>query len=217
MTVEFTNEERASQLRKPSGEGAAVIIEYMNKGNGRLYQSVLSELSASAGESILELGPGNGVAVAGIIAEGDVRYTGLDYSPDSVKLAIETNREAVDSGTATFIQGEVRNMPFEDASFDKILGVNIVYFFDTPSEEMKEIKRVLKPGGKIIFGYRPEHIMIHYPFSDFGFTKYSPEKLENLLTSSRFNNIRSVVHEEPDREIDGKVYKAGHAVTTALK
>lgn len=215
--MEFSNEERAAQLRKPSGEGAAVIIEYMNKGNGRLYQTILSELAASEGESILELGPGNGVAVAGITAAGTVRYTGLDYSPDSVKLAIETNREAVDNGTVTFIQGEVRHMPFEDASFDKIFGVNIIYFFDNPMDEMKEIKRVLKPGGKLIFGYRPEHIMIHYPFSDFGFTKYSPEKLEALLVAAGFNSIRSAVHEEPDREIEGKIYKAGHAVTTVLK
>ena len=45
------------------------------------------------------------------------------------------------------------SMPFlEDNSVDKIFGMNVVYFLSPLEDYLREIKRVLKPGGKIVFG-----------------------------------------------------------------
>ena len=42
-------------------------------------------------------------------------------------------------------------LPFENASFDKILAVNVIYFWRDAAAVVKEIRRVLRPGGHLLY------------------------------------------------------------------
>ncbi|MBS3915765.1 MAG: class I SAM-dependent methyltransferase [Bacteroidetes bacterium] len=216
--MKFTPDEQAAQLRKPQGDGAAAIFEYMNKGNKILYDIILPFAQLKAGMQVLEIGQGNGILVKNILkSDVDIHYTGLDYSIDSVRAAEELNAEFVANKTAQFYEGLISNMPFDPVFFDRVLGMNIIYFWDDPKVELAEIHRVLKPGGLLVLGYRPKDKLSKMPFTNKGFVHYNPEDLESILAESGFENIQSVRTKENDREIDGKIYPMENVVMVGIK
>lgn len=216
--MSFTPDEQAAQLRKPHGEKAVEIMDYMNRGNQVLYPLALEALQLKPGVRVLEIGQGNGPLVHLILASGfGITYSGIDYSPDSVRLAKEKNASFVENGSAIFLEGLISKMPFEDNSFDCILGINVVYFWDTPKVELTEIYRVLKPGGRLVFGYRPKDKLQKLPFTNRGFVHYHPADLEKLIRETGFDHVHSNRYKEADREIDGQRFTMDSIVTVAGK
>lgn len=198
----FTPEEQAAQLRKPSGSGANDIFDYMNRGNVVLYPQMILAAEIINGQSVLELGQGNGVLVPNILQAGsNVTYTGIDFSESSVLAATQNNPSWVEQGLATFVHGEIAQMPFEKDSFDTILGLNVIYFWEHPEKELAEIYRVLKPGGKLVFGYRAKHKLGKMPFTQFGFYLYEVEELQELMQQQGWIPGKTQAFEEATRVV----------------
>ena len=98
------------------------------------------------GEQVLDLGCGNG-RYFDFLKDKDVKYQGVDFSKALIDLAKEKYPQA------DFLAADAFNLPFSDNFFDKIYSIAV--FHHIPSTELrleflKEAKRVLKPGGKII-------------------------------------------------------------------
>jgi ubiquinone/menaquinone biosynthesis C-methylase UbiE len=78
-------------------------------------------------------------------------------------------------------------MPFEDGSFDRVLTVHTIYFWPDPELALREILRVLKPGGRLILVTDtrgpPKAIAKH------GFSSYSEEQQSELLRTVGFSGI----------------------------
>lgn len=75
------------------------------------------------------------------------RITCLDYSKDMIEQA-ETRLK--DYSHISFVQGDVGNLPMEDASFDTVVSMNGFHAFPDKEKAFQEIWRVLKPGGMFI-------------------------------------------------------------------
>lgn len=108
--------------------------------------SALIEQYVSPGESVLDLGCGNG-RIADLIREIKAHYTGMDLSPDMIAIAQKLRPQY------PFAVGSILDTGFDDNTFDHVL--MIASFHHVPSQEkrvqgLKEVKRILKPGGKII-------------------------------------------------------------------
>lgn len=214
----FTPEEQAAQLRKPSGDGALQIMDYMNRGNTLLYREVLNQLQIQPGHHLLELGQGNGYLVPQILnTEQNVLYSAIDFSEASVNIAMAENQPAVLSGKARFALGNISDLPFDKQVFDTVFGINVLYFWEQPETELKEIFRVLKPNGTFILGYRPKNKMQQLPFTQFGFQLYEPIEVENLLLQSGFTQAKSMIFEDAERVVNSKTIKMDAAVTLAFK
>ncbi len=88
---------------------------------------------------------------------------GIDYAEKSVEQAKLYNAE--DLGTRVFIrQADVAHLPGEDNTFDLVTAVETVYFWPDIKAAMKEILRVLKPGGQFMIlceGSDPDHLIRH--------------------------------------------------------
>lgn len=98
------------------------------------------------GDRVLDLGCGNG-ALWKILKDKGIKYIGIDNSKDLIERA-RKQYPGVEFQTA-----EALKIPFPDNSFDKIYCIGVIHHI--PSEKiridfLKEAKRVLKPGGKII-------------------------------------------------------------------
>ena len=86
-----------------------------------------------------------GSGVVGNAFRGKVRsLTGLDLTPEMVALSSERLDRVV--------QGTVFDIPFPDASFDIVVNREVMHLFPRPAQMLKEVLRVLKPGGQFIFG-----------------------------------------------------------------
>ncbi|MAA62456.1 UNVERIFIED_ORG: methyltransferase family protein [Idiomarina abyssalis] len=196
----------ASQLRHPSGEHAAEVALNMNSANGQLNVKCINLLNLQHSESLLEIGPGNGVFAADIIKRADnLSYTGVDWSADMIAEAKRMNEDIVTSGQATFQQGNSSQLNFDSNVFDKILTVHTLYFWDKPLEHLAEIRRVLKPQGLFCLAFGDSSFMKDLPFVPYGFELYDKELACNLLQESGFRLLNAEYYVEQGVSNTGEV------------
>lgn len=101
---------------------------------------------APAGADILEVAPGPGYSSIELAGTGDYTVTGLDISASFVQIA---RQQAAEAGVQVdFRHGNVSAMPFEDASFDFIVCCAAFKNFSDPVGALREMHRVLRPGGR---------------------------------------------------------------------
>lgn len=217
--MDFTEEEYkeiAAQLRKPEGEFGAVVAEKMNEGNLLMNQNTLKALDISDGDSVLEIGMGNGFFVKDILSLADnVHYTGCDYSEDMVRLAQMLNASFSDEGTAQFFHCSAEKLPVDDASIDILFTVNTLYFWEDHSAILSEFRRVLNKSGKLILSFRPAEVMELYPPTKYNFDYYSKEEAAELLMKNGFEVTEIQEFEEPPIERDGKSFPPKHVILIA--
>ena len=85
---------------------------------------------------------------AAVAAEGKVY--GVDHSEQSVAAARRTNRQGIAEGRVEIRQASVSALPFPDGIFDVVTAVETHYFWPDLPADMREILRVLKPGGTLV-------------------------------------------------------------------
>lgn len=182
--------------RKPQGEAGALMLARMNESHAAVTAWGLSFLELSPQHNVLDIGCGGGAALSKLaetVTEGHL--TGLDYSPVSVAEAAKTNTAAIAAGRMEIIAGSVSAMPFADASFDRIITVESFYFWPSPPDDLREVRRVLKPDGRFlliadIYGrddlpeYDRENIRKYDLFNP------TPEELRQLLTDAGFTGVQ---------------------------
>ncbi|MBT2231006.1 class I SAM-dependent methyltransferase [Nonomuraea sp. NEAU-A123] len=99
-----------------------------------------------AGADVLEVAPGPGYLAIELARTGDYTVTGLDVSASFVQIA---RQKAAEAGVQIdFHHGNVSAMPFEDASFDFIVCCAAFKNFSDPVGALREMHRVLRPGGR---------------------------------------------------------------------
>lgn len=215
MHEEFLKE-IAGQLRQPHGEHAIEVGERMNKGNELMNLSAINMLHPQANDVILEIGMGNGFFVKDILGLAPaIHYIGCDFSEEMVRAAISHNQEFINNSQAKFFLASADSLPFESPTFNKVFTVNTLYFWENPPLVLNEIKRVLKPEGQLLIAIRPKEIMEHYAFTQYGFTMYTKEYIENLLAENGFKIIQSLEEQEPDQEINGETVSVASLIVRA--
>jgi ubiquinone/menaquinone biosynthesis C-methylase UbiE len=207
--------ELASQLRKPEGNLGIQVAEMMNKGNLVLNQWAIETLQLKEGDAVLEIGMGNGFFVHDILSVHPyITYKGIDYSELMIQEAIILNRDFVKNGRAAFFEGSSSALPFPDHSFSKIMAVNTIYFWEDHKKELSEMKRVLAPGGKIVFGLRNKKTMEHMPFTEYGFTKYNTIEVLRLLESHQLKIIDITEKKEPAYLFNGSMIEMENIIVS---
>lgn len=78
----------------------------------------------------------------------EVRLTGLDLSPEM--LAVARERAADVNRDIDLREGDAHELPFEEASFDTVVCTYSLCNIPDPQLAVNEMKRVLKPGGRLI-------------------------------------------------------------------
>lgn len=208
----------AAQLRQPHGDFALQVGEMMNTGNLHMNLAAIEAVKPAAGDSILEIGMGNGFFVPNILSVDDsIRYTGCDFSEIMVAESRKRNEAYVQDGRAQFLLCSADKLPFAEETFDKTFSVNTVYFWENQQAVLAEIHRVLKPKGQITLVIRPKSVMQHYPFVKYGFNMFSKEDLVNLLNENHFRVTDAVEKDEPEQELGGTQLKLAMVVVTAEK
>lgn len=109
-------------------------------------QRMLDLAGELQGKAVLECGCGRGLLTEFLARQGAI-ITAVDISDNMIDLA--KNRLAKDSNT-TFQVGALENLAFEPASFDLILGVDILHHLDLGAV-LPRLHRWLKPQGKALF------------------------------------------------------------------
>lgn len=109
-----------------------------------LFRAVLDAAASAPGRRLLDVGCGTGGAL--VLAEGEGwTVSGVDVAEPLLELA----RERL-SPDAALLVAEADVLPFSDASFDAVIGVNAFQFAEDPVRALREAARVLVPGGRLV-------------------------------------------------------------------
>ena len=136
------------QHRKPSGRFGRFNAWLMNLRHAKLTAWGLTRVSVRPADVILDVGCGGGATIRKLSALApNGKVYGLDYSEDSLRVARRTNAPAIAQGHVEFRQGSVSQLPFDDATFDLVTAVETHFWWPDLANDVREVRRVLKPGG----------------------------------------------------------------------
>jgi ubiquinone/menaquinone biosynthesis C-methylase UbiE len=187
-----------NQVRYPKGIFGRRVAKRMNKGHASLAEWGLSNIKLRADMKILDIGCGGGANInsfARIITNGLV--FGIDYSPTSVEVSKEVNKEFINSGRVEIHHSSVSELPFDENTFDLVSGFEAYYFWPDLTNDLKEIYRVLKIDGVLLLvneGYKCENEKkrkIVEKWTKLGnFEVHSPDEYKDFLTRAGFSDIQ---------------------------
>ena len=177
---------------KPDGFWGKLMIRSMNRGHSELTDWALCHINIKHGDHVLDVGCGGGKTVSKLCEMvGNGKVYGIDYSDLCIKKAEKLNHKSVLCGKVKLQKAPVSALPFDSDKFDLVTAVETYYFWPDKLNDLREIWRVLKPGGKIL--------LVFEMLKD----KNDPEKWSKV--EERLN-IESVSRED----IDGMLERAGY-------
>ena len=153
------------QLRSPSGwQGrlAGRVVEFVNREPNR---HAIAALDLARDSTVLELGCGPGMALKQMASAATLGLVlGLDASSEMLRQAARRNRSAIESGRVKLALGRFEKLPFPSESIDRVLAVNVAYFFGS-NAELSEVHRVLRPGGRVVIYATDRETMSAWKFA----------------------------------------------------
>lgn len=135
--------------RKPSGWLGKLMYQ-KPVGHYGFFRVAMEKLRLQPEDVFLEVGCGSGVMLD-VVLQTVQRACGIDHSPDMVELARQKNAQALSEGRAEIVQGNVQALPWHEDYFTCAAGVEMLWFVEEPALALREVYRVLKPGGRLVF------------------------------------------------------------------
>jgi ubiquinone/menaquinone biosynthesis C-methylase UbiE len=123
----------------------------MNSRHSKVTDWGLSHISIDKRDRILDAGCGGGRTVnklAAIASQGKVY--GVDFSAESVAFAKRINKQWIDTGRVEIREASVSQLPFSADLFNVVTAVETHFWWPDLASDMREVLRVLKPGGVLI-------------------------------------------------------------------
>jgi len=178
------------QFGNPSGLIGRFIGNRMARGNAHDAQWTISLLGIQPHHRLLEIGFGPGVSTQMASAKASKGFiAGIDHSETMVQAASQCNANAIRSGRMELKQGDVTALPYPDQSFDIVYSLHSIYFWQSPVNCLKEIKRVLKPDGLLAITIQPKDKWNPRVDSTI-MTLYFGEDLAALFSDAGYRNVR---------------------------
>lgn len=123
----------------------------------RWRRALVDAVAPRSGERVLDVATGTGMVAAELLARCECSVVGVDQSAAMLDAA-RARFAACDPARVQLVEGEAEALPFADASFDAITFTYLLRYVDDPAATMRELARVLRPGGRIAsleFGVPP--------------------------------------------------------------
>lgn len=164
----------------------------------------LKSLDIHEGERVLEIGFGTGctlVEIAKSVGESGKAH-GIDLTPEMVALAKERLTKERVADRVQLHQGDARHMPYEDRMLDAVYLALTLELFDTPDipRVLKEIKRTLKPDGRLGVvslskeGHESSGFLRFYELAHRAFPKYAscrPIYVEDSVRDAGYKIVKT--------------------------
>jgi SAM-dependent methyltransferase len=133
----------------PSGRIGWVGARLLPFVAGRLYGVAADELALRPEDELLDVGCGAGLLLHDRGA--GLRFVaGIDASEIQVGLARQRLAERIAAGTAQVVLGDAAALPWPDGRFSAVASVNCLKFVADADQALREMHRVLRPGGRVV-------------------------------------------------------------------
>jgi ubiquinone/menaquinone biosynthesis C-methylase UbiE len=189
-----------NQCSKPTGWFGRYTLWRMNKSHSKLTDWGLQQISIEKQHTILDVGCGGGRTVsklAAVATQGKVY--GVDYSEESVAATKKMNAQGIELGRVEVRHGSVSELPFADGMFDLVTGVETHFWWPNLPGDMREVFRVVKPGGMCILiaeVYKGANTLVSRLAEKYasrtGMMLLSVEEHRELFTNAGFSEVKVI-------------------------
>jgi ubiquinone/menaquinone biosynthesis C-methylase UbiE len=181
----------ARQSRHPTGLLGWLIGHIMSFETAATNDRAMALLELKRGDRLLDVGCGHGRTVeraADMVGEGGL-VVGIDASEEMLRMATRRCQRLIDGGRVRLMLADSASIPYPDESFDKVVTVHTLYFWDDPRRHLRELHRVLRPGGCLAVGFNPKGTAAttNFPASVYSF--YDVDEVRDLLREAGFPSV----------------------------
>ena len=179
------------QFAHPQGTAGSVAGWVMahRPSNRQRNSWVVSLLDVQPTDRVLEVGFGPGLAIAELTRRvGDAGHVyGIDHSEVMLRQATRCNAAAIRAGRVSLSRASVDQLPPSlGGPFDAILAVNSLGFWPAPTERLDELRRRLRPGGRIAVASQPR-----CPGAMASTSRNAARQIKDLLWDAGYTKIRT--------------------------
>ena len=191
----------ARQFARPRGfAGRLVVAPWLNRISAGMNRLTLEQLGVGRNDDALEVGFGGGALLAELLDATTGRVIGVDISEAMVKRARRRFRGVA---RLQLHRASIEKLPLPDDSIDRACSVNNIYFWPDPAAGMRELARVVRPGGRLAIAFEPPEELRKWPGHRFGFRLFEKDEVRRLMEVAGFSRIRCAEGQgrRPDRFI----------------
>ena len=117
--------------------------------DGRWRRTMVSKVEAASGARVLDVAAGTGLVSRELAARSATRVIALDPSESMLRSGRSENDRADLSRRIVPVLGRAESVPFPDDAFDAVTFTYLLRYVDDPPAVVRELARVLKPGGTL--------------------------------------------------------------------
>jgi SAM-dependent methyltransferase len=185
----------------PGGLVGRLTARLMRRGNADLNLWLVGLLDVQPADRVLEVGFGPGTALDALLARAaDGFVAGVDVSALMVQQARARHAAAIAAGRLAVHQGDAAALPFGQAAFDRACATHVIYFWPDPVAAVRELRRVLRPGGTLALGYQERGHMPAVALKTTGTIAarlYGPGEVEQVVRDAGFAAVRTETLGDP--------------------
>ncbi len=111
--------------------------------------SIIDDLQIKPGTDVLDIGCGAGT-ISVPLASRNLNVKAVDAVPEMIALTKQLAAESGIGGNLQAAVGDIHHLDFADRSFELVLAVGVLPWLSEPEVAVREMERVLKPGGYLI-------------------------------------------------------------------
>lgn len=190
----------AEQFCQPTGF-LGQVVGFLFRMNREGIDWTISLLEIQPADHVLEIGFGSGhgiESVAKLTPQG--RVVGIDFSQTMLRQATRRNAASIAAGHIELQVGDAIKLSYPDNSFDKAFATNVAYFWKDPVATLREIRRVIKPGGRLALYVVSKADMTRFKVTQTGIYRlYTGDELSTLVSQAEFRQVRVLTKVERHR------------------
>jgi SAM-dependent methyltransferase len=178
-----------AQFHHPTGAVGHVAGWIMGRRSSNVARNrwAVQLLDVRPTDHVIELGCGPGVAIAALATRATRGLVvGVDHSQVMIGQARRRNKAAIQAGRVRLLHTPVESLSISDGPFDAALAVNTVGMWPDPTARLRELTRLLRPGGRIALVSQPR-----CPGATAATSAAAASKLAGLLTEAGFEHLRT--------------------------
>jgi SAM-dependent methyltransferase len=173
--------EAVEQAGCPSGRPAAAVARVLDLANREMHREALL-LAEPLGLDVLDVGFGGGGVPRMLLArDRDLRVAALDPSPEMVARMERRNEYEIAEGRLDVRLGSAVDLPWDADRFDTVLAINTVYFWEDLDAGLRELVRVLRPGGTVGIALAGLEAQRRLGFEEHGARLVAPDEIADAL------------------------------------
>lgn len=177
---------QAQQLGHPSGLiGRLILAPMWNRRNSALNDVAFERLGLRPHDRVLEVGFGGGYLIgrmAVVVTEG--RLAGVDVSQAMVDVCSNRFRALAQAGRLDLHCANAESLPYPDGHFDKACTVNSIFYWPDAQQAIRELSRVLEPGGRLVMCFTCPESLRGKSFSQHGLRLYQAEQVDQMMRTA---------------------------------